>query len=638
MTKELESKMKEYVDQITGANTGSGMIKVAHDTGPNRHQNWAYKSSFLTMGDMQIPEDYREIFQWCRYFFKFDSLVGPAVRSLATFPITDYIVNESKDGEKATEDNEDSDSLRFYKNMLEDLRLYKHLIEVGYNYHLYGNVIILAEPGTKEMKYRNPETGEIESKMEVVWKNVNILDPALITKDKDPETNETIHYYHIPKDIQTVIRKKKPKAKYDKIPEIYKQAVKKKVPLKLNPKYVYDMSMPTEAGDSGLWATPPILHAMKLIMYTNVLRQAQEAIAHEHIVPKRIFYFNPTEENHAIDNFEEITNDFAQQLNRQLRDPNYQIISPLPIQEIVHGGQGRNLLLVPEIEQLQNSILAAMNVPKEFIFGGMSYSGSTTSLRILENNFITYRSLLSEYVNDFLIKRLAEIRGEWETSEDDDLLVRVEFSELKMQDDIQQKELMVRLNQAEKLPDEVLYEKVLGLNSNTIKEQLKNERHDALEAEMEMHLMQQQFQQQMAEAGMAPEGEEGEEGEGQEGGEQQEGQEQEQEGQEEGEQSEQSEQSEDGDAEEQGLAPLTGDIPPSMYSSPNSLNPDGAFLLATKLKDMRPEEQKSILDQLDYSTQVTVRTYIQVLEDREDMQTDMRPYPEQQPPRRQGGV
>ena len=627
----IQKKLDDLLAEMTGHT--EGLVKTAHYSSPSS-RNISYKSSFLTMGDTEIPDDYREIFRWCRYFFKFDSLVGPAIRKLATFPVTEYVVNDSKDGEKATEDNEDSVTFKFYNGMLSDLNLYKHLMEIGYNYFLYANVIIFAQPGVEVVKYRNPENPEeILERKEVTWKSVKILDPSLITKDRDPKTNEMQYYYHIPPDIKRIVKRKKPKAKYDSLPKIYKEAVKKNVPLKLNSKYVYELSMPTEAGDNGLWSTPPILHAMKLIMYTNVLRQAQEAIAREHIVPKRIYYFEPTSDTQEIDQFERISQDFAVQLNRQLRDPNFQIISPFPINEINHGGQGRNLLLVPEIEQLQNSILAALNVPKEFVFGGMSYSGSATSLRILENDFITYRSLLSEYVNEFLIKRLAEIRGEWLVPEDDDKLIRVEFSELKMQDDIQQKEMMVRLNQAGKLPDEILYEKVFGLHSDTVKEQLANEQREEMKTQFELQKMQQQMMEQM---GMDPsqmEGEEGPEGEQQEG--QPEQQEEQQEGQ--PEQQNQSEQEEQ-QGNQSDVVPLTGDIPIEYYTSPNSLNPQGAMMLAEKLFNKSPDEVEPILKQLSYESAVEVRTYMNLYKDQQEMQTDMRPAPEKLPPRRQGGA
>lgn len=586
-----------------------GLVKTASPNAAMSNNSYRqYRSSFLTLSDMQIPDDYREIFRWCRYFFKFDSLIGSAVRSLATFPVTDYIVNDSVESEEdeSIPDDEYSEDYKFYSNMLKDLNLYKHIIEIGYDYNLYGNVIIFAEPGTKMVKSRNPETGEIVEKKQVVWKSVQRLDPGKVRIDRCPETQEKQYYYEVPDDLRAIIKSKKPKEKYDKIPEVYKKAVEKKGIIRLNSKFVYHFAMPSESGDNGLWATPPILHAMKLILYTNVLRQAQEAIAYEHIIPKRIYYFQETTGANPLGDFGTIADDFAFELKKQLNDPNYQVISPIPVNEIQHGGQGRNLLLVPEIEQLQNTILAAMNVPREFIFGGVSYSGSTTSMRILENNFITYRMLVEEYVNNFLIKRLAEIRGEWEVPDDDDKLVTVSFSELKMQDDIQQKELMVRLNQAEKIPDEVLYEKVFGLDSTRVEEQLANEQKRKLERQFELQMLQMELEQKFQQATGQPMDAGG------------------------GELPQDPANPEQSEVQQE---PTTEQEQP-----PRELDNQTAFKMAQELSQIPEAEAEAYINNLPGDAKTKVQTYYYQLKDREEMQTDMRPAPEKLPPRREGGV
>lgn len=500
--KRIGDKLEKYMDTLTGKS--SGLVKVAHPNSTMTNNTYkTYRSSFLTLGDMQLPDDYREIFKWCRYYFKFDPLIGAATRSLATFPVTDWILNDtenSTDAETETNDleaEEPSETFKFYENMLNEIKLYHHMIEVGYDYFLYGNCIIFAEPGIKVIKRRNKETGEIFEKKEVVWKSIQRLDLTRVRIDRDPQSGQKIFYYDIPPDIKRVIRTQKPKEKYDRIPEIFKKAVLKKGLVKLKNEYVYHLQMPSESGDSGLWATPPVAHAFKLLLYTNILRQAQEAIAHEHIIPKRIYYFQETQEFSPGMDFADLAMDFSVELKKQLDDPNYQIISPIPIDQIEHNTQGKALMLVPEIEQLEETILAAMGTPKEFIFGGVSYSGSTTSLRILENHFITYRTSLLEYINDFLIKRLAEIRGEWETIDDNDRLVRVTLSELKMQDDIQQKQLMMNLNEAGKLPDEVMYESAFGLDSTKVIKQLQAERIRKIREQAEVQLEQMKVQQQM---------------------------------------------------------------------------------------------------------------------------------------------
>ena len=635
----LEDKVLKYVDQLTGR--PSGMVKNAHPSASMTNNSYRnYRSSFLTLADFEIPNDYRDIFKWCRWFFKFDPLVGAAVRSMATFPITDYVLNDTTESDEidVESDNEESEeaseTYKFYDNVLKEMDLYNHLIEVGYDYFLYGNCIIFAEPGLKTIKRRDKETGEIYEKKEVVWKSIQRLDVTRLRLDRDPETNETIFYYDIPAHMKTIIRTKKPKHLYDKIPKIFKKAVDSKSWVRLKSEYVHPLQMPSESGDEGLWATPPVLHVMKLLLYTNVLRQAQEAIAREHIVPKRVYFFQDTVENAASLDFEQLAADFSVELKRQIDDPNYQIVSPFPINQIMHGGQGKALMLVPEIEQLTETILAGMNCPKEFIFGGVSYTGSTTSLRILENHFITYRTKLADYVNNFLIKRLAELRGEWETIDDDEKLVTVTFSDLKMQDDIQQKQLMIQMNQQGKLPDETLYEDVLGLDSTKMVKLLESERMRKLQEQEDLTIAQMESQarvqgkqmelgmmpgdpsqmpvdpSQTANAPMVPEPAPG--AFQPQGGE---------------------ETAEEGNT---GEAPPTE--APAQGEESGQPNEREIEQIAMEMKNMTEAEQAQVISRLDSKTSQRVMMYLTQWQQNEEQEIDMRPMPEKLPPRRPGGV
>ena len=629
----LEKKMASYVDKLSGVS--GDLVKLAHPNSSMTNSSYKqYRSSFLTLADMQIPNDYKEIFKWCRYFFKFDPLIGAAVRALATFPITDWILDDTEqadDNDVKTEDTdseEPSETYKFYNNILtRDIDLYNHMTEIGYDYFLYGNVVIFAEPGVKVIKRRNKETNEVYDMKEVVWKNVQRLDVTRVKIDRDPKTGDKVFYYDIPPALKTVIKTKKPKEKYDKIPKVFKDAVAKKGLVKLKSEYVYHLQMPSESGDDGLWATPPVLHAMKLILYSNVLRQAQEAIAYEHIIPRRIYYFNETQEYSPNMDFGEKAQAFAEQLKLQLDDPNYQIISPFPIEHIQHGGQGKALLLVPELEQLQETILATMGCPREFVFGGVSYSGSTTSLRILENHFITYRTKLLDYVNDFLIKRLAEIRGDWETIDDDEKLVKVQLSELKMQDDIQQKQLMINLNQQGKLPDETMYEKVLGLDSTKVVKQLQAERLRKLQEQFELQQaqmkMEQLMQQEAAQMGMMPNAEappnapqipEPAPGAYL--------------------------QQQQGDSDESGASAAQGGQQSSQQGEgerSGSINRD-ALKVAQQLMNMTEAQRANAISKLPQNLAQRALMYMSQLKAQEEEEIDMTPYPEKLPPRRAGGV
>ena len=95
----LDKKALDYVDKLIGK--PAGMVKHAYPSASMRNTSYRnYRSSFLTLADFEIPSDYRDIFKWCRWFFKFDPLIGGAVRSLATFPVTDYILNDTTEADE----------------------------------------------------------------------------------------------------------------------------------------------------------------------------------------------------------------------------------------------------------------------------------------------------------------------------------------------------------------------------------------------------------------------------------------------------------------------------------------------------------------------------------------------------------
>lgn len=468
-----------------------------------------YPSSYLSLADYQIPKTMTEVFSYCRYFYKFDSLIGGAINALARFPVTDILFDDIKNLPENWDQKEDSPILALYKEIFEDLRIEDELIRIGIDYWLYGNCIIFGE---FENFSQDPSIPDMR------WKRIFRLDPAKVVIDIDPLTQEKTYKWQVPAKIKKIIKDKKPKDKYDEIPDVIKQAVKENKLVVLNSDNIYHFSREGESGDGSVWGTPVVLNVMKQLAYRNILRQAQEAIAREHMVPFRIYYLEPTDRFDPQVNWGKVSRDFADQLQQAARDPNYKVVSPVPVNMLAVGGQGRALMLTAEIEQLQSEILAGMGVPREFVFGGVSYSGASISLRTLENQFITYRLLLVDFMNNFLVKRMAQVRMEWRSKEDDGFLPTIKLADLKMQDDVQQKQLAISLNATNKVSDEYLYG-MLGIDSDKMKKQLQNEMVERLQMERmvnmftnETQLMMQQqqmqlqikMQQAMVKAGVAP--------------------------------------------------------------------------------------------------------------------------------------
>lgn len=458
-----------------------GMVKVAGFRGMTQDP---YPSPFLNLSDTKIPETSQEIFRWCKYFYMFDPLISGAINALSAFPVTEVyledaknkITNKSADGKTKIDDTDESDMLKIYKRVFfKNLNIHKLLIEIGIDYYLYGNCFVFGE------MYTNPSTGENE------WKHMTRLDPSKMSIDYNPATQEKVYKWDVPASIERIVINKKPRDEYEKIPDMIKEAVKQRKSLKLNPNNVYHFSRATDSlGDNNVWGTPVIANVLKLLMYRNILRQAQEAIAREHIVPMRIYYLQRTNEYSMEANWNQIASDFAGELTKSVRDPNYKVVSPVPVNMISVGGNGRSLLLTPEIQQVQEEILAGMNVPREFIFGGVSYSGSSISLKILENQFITYRVLLKDFMQNFIIKNMAKARKEWVNEKDDDNLVTVKMTDLKMQDDVQQKSLIVQLNGAGKCTNEHMWQ-VIGIDPDKMKDALEKEALEAVELQSKVN-------------------------------------------------------------------------------------------------------------------------------------------------------
>lgn len=586
-----------------------------------------YPSPFLNLSDMQLPQSTMEIFHWCKYYYTFDPLISGAINALATFPVTEVHLEDEQHKNK-----DKSDSTKLYEKVLfKNLNIYKLLVEIGIDYFLYGNCFIMGEMS-------KGEKGEQE------WINMTRLDPSKMMIDYNPATGTKKFRWQVPQKIREIVKKKQPRAEYDKIPEMIKRAVRQNKSIVLNSESVYHFSRATDSmGDNSVWGVPAVANVLKLLMYRNVLRQAQEAIAREHIVPMRIYYLDRTQGVNPHADWNKTAQDLAAEIKKSVRDPNHKVVSPVPVNVINVGGEGRGLLLTPEIDQIQTEILAGMNVPREFIFGGVSYSGSSISLRILENQFITYRLLLKDFLQNFVIRRMAKARGEWMSEDDDNDLVTVKLSDLKMQDDVQQKQLIIQLNGAGKCSNDYMW-KSLGIDSDKMKEAIEQEALEAIALEskaeeakiqsqlkmMELQLklqqgqaqiqievqkMQMQAQQEMQMA-MMPQGEPAPTGKGKSKDKEQQAPQAEQ-------QAPQAEQQ--GGGEDEAIQREVQNI-------------------ALQLVKLPPDQQKAYLDKIPMGVRQQVEMAMQNIQSAQggaqpqdkSQEIDMRPLPEQRPPRREG--
>tara|TARA_Y100000310_G_scaffold304452_1_gene343646 strand:+ start:160 stop:1029 length:870 start_codon:yes stop_codon:yes gene_type:complete len=120
------------------------------------------------------------------------------------------------------------------------------------------------------------------------------------------------------------------------------------------------------------------------------------------------------------------------------RDPNHIMMSPVAVGVSQVGGEGRALMVNAEIQQAEDNIIAAMGFPKEFVYGGLSYTGSSVTLRMLENQLESSVFQLTQLLR-WLSGKMGRFLG-WDKCQ-------VSLGDFRMIDDVSQKQLVMQLFQ-----------------------------------------------------------------------------------------------------------------------------------------------------------------------------------------------
>jgi len=446
-----------------------------------------YPSPFFDIAQTYLPTSFKTMLRWCRFYFLTNPLINAVCYKMAEYPVTDLVF----DGD-SEHDNERWD--RFFK---ETLHFKKFEIEVGLDYNTYGNAFIsIYFPFKKYLICKSCNKAEPINQLKYVFREYKFIgtcrrcshhgefkvrdfymkspreirlirwNPEYITIQHNEATGESRYFYSIPPTMANDVRMAK-RHIVERVPQVFIEALRKNKALLFSPQNIYHMQRPTIAQKDKGWGMPMILPVLKDTFYLQVLRKAQEAIAIEHIVPMRILFpqaASGTADPYATINMSQWRDKVEAELIRWRLDNNYIPLLPVPVGQQSLGGDGRALMLSQEYRQWSEHIVAGMGVPIEFVFGGMQYSGSNVSMRILENHFLDVKSQRKQLILDFLLPNIGAFL-DWNP-------VPCHYKRFKMADDLQRSAYYLQLNQAGKLSDKSLLE---DTDWSSIKEQRRVE-------------------------------------------------------------------------------------------------------------------------------------------------------------------
>jgi len=428
-----------------------------------------YPNPFFDVSQTYLPKTIKSLFEWCRYFFMVHPLINATVFKLSQYPIRDVVYHTEDQGLK----------LRWSTFMEDHLQYRSFMEEAGLDFFTYGNCLVsLSFPFVKkltcaackhtraardakydfrgfEFYWQCPSCGThgpARARDEYVRASSDIRlvrwNPEDVDITKSEATGRLTYFYRIPTALRNDVMMGK-KHILEEVPQLFIDAMKNRRSVVFADGALFHFKRPTLAGKDQGWGMPLVLPVLKDTFYLQILKKAQETIAMEHIVPLRTIFPQDTSTAAAYNsvNLGRWKDQIAMEINRWRRDNNYIPILPLPVGTQSIGGEGRALLLGQEVRIWSEQILAGMGVPSELIFGGVSYSGSNVSLRMLENFFIGY---LQGHLR--LLKwiiRSVGIYMDWP-------LIGASYKPFKMADDLQRQAYYFQLSQAGKISDSTL--------------------------------------------------------------------------------------------------------------------------------------------------------------------------------------
>lgn len=424
-----------------------------------------YPSPFFDIASTWYPRTIRELLQYCRVYFYTQPLIAATISKLARYPVTDVVVTHSSEAV----------AKQWMWFLREHLRIRSFLIAAHLDKYVHGNCftslifpfirqLVCQKCGSQVGARLNNEDWiysggrfvldcrRCHTRAPAIVRDIPLKspkgiklhrwDPMDVVIDDGDYPGTSRYLYRVPRILTNAIRLGK-KNVVSLVPLDFLEAVEQsKMAIFAHDNFFHTKRVVLSGKHKG-WGMPLVAPVLKYAFYLQIMMKAQEQVLTELMVPLRIVFpqsATPTSDPYGNVWMETWKKKIEAEIRRWRADNSYIPVLPLPVGHQTIGGEGRSLLLGGEIRMLIEQIIAALEVPLEFVFAGTSYSASMVSLRQLEN------LCLSDVEDDREMLRwiIDSVAGYLQWPKPDD----VYFKPFKTADDLARKQFYLALNQA----------------------------------------------------------------------------------------------------------------------------------------------------------------------------------------------
>lgn len=437
--KEVKARMQKRANSPYSTTTFGFNSRTAYSAGSDitGSTQGNFYSPQLSTDFLEKPQNLRERRAWYRHFYNANEFVGQAIDLHSTLPISKIKLDKPK-----IENQDYADYIYdFYVDMCQDMKLTsKTLIEISHEYWLLGNIFSFAEDHDpyanmeEDEKTRIKEQGRARTKylyekFKIIDKDPNYLgfrqlivlppdqvrvkkiplsDDIMIEFLPDPETKKVLTGMAQGNPLAYDARMPDEEAKklQEKLPNDLVNSIKMggAIPLDTDPysgSHVYHMARKKCQYET--LGVSILERCINTLLLHDKLRQAQQSIASRHMTPIRIVWAEELS-NNDVDNLRE-------QVDLALVDPDFSIITNFQVNWEEMGSNGRLLELSSEYDHIENSLFAGLGVTREILTGEGTYTGNRITLEVLNTQYLLFRELLIDYIENNLFKPVARKKG-----------------------------------------------------------------------------------------------------------------------------------------------------------------------------------------------------------------------------------
>jgi hypothetical protein len=437
-----------------------------------------YPSPFFDLASLFLPPRLKDLFKYCQTYAFSDEIISATLYKLSQFPITDIVYGDKDDELKS----------RWKRVLEEDLGIRARLEEAGLDYYTYGNYIgsfyvpflrMLVCPhcksttpiksakflwNVKDFKFYmrcKKCAGDEPIPMIVVDKplakttaGMNIVrwDPAQVDIENNPISGNSTYFYNLPNQLKRQIWAGRRRV-LEETPMSFIMAAKEGARVELEPTNIIHIKRPSMSYFDSGWGIPLIVPLLKSRYIYQIFLKSREVIAQQHIVPMWMLYPLPQANLDPASHLSmaKWRQEIEGAVKKWRRDPNHIAVFPIPTGFQQIGGDARALTMMDEIRFLQETMIIGLQVPREFLTGGMSWSGSSVTFRMVENFFLNHIRGLKQLMT-FVIGKVSKATKLKP--------IDVSMTRLKWVDDVQQKSLLMQANMNGKISDDTFVSEV----------------------------------------------------------------------------------------------------------------------------------------------------------------------------------